>query len=68
VGQRVEVHQDPGSATPRSLRFSHLVRDLPAGRHPHLVRVTQQDGHVAWASPICVVVDGSGERGIRAVT
>ena len=53
VGQRVRVERDPGPGQPRAVDF--VVRDTPPpGRSYYLVRVTQQDGHIAWSSPIVV--------------
>jgi Protein of unknown function (DUF3604) len=54
VGQQVRVERDPGPEQPRAvrLRFGELA---PAGRSPYVVRVTQQDGQIAWSSPIFVV-------------
>jgi hypothetical protein len=53
VGQRVVVERDPGAAQPRAVEME--VQDVPpAGRSYYLVRVTQQDGHVGWSSPIVV--------------
>ena len=59
IGQHVRIEPDPGPEAPREVRFQ--VRDTvpPARRHPHaghpyFVRVTQQDGHMAWSSPIYV--------------
>jgi hypothetical protein len=54
VGQRVVVERDPGQSQPRAAAFTYRDERPPAGRHPYFVRVTQQDGHVAWSSPIYV--------------
>ncbi|HEV2125646.1 MAG TPA: hypothetical protein VGW38_23075, partial [Chloroflexota bacterium] len=51
VGQRVRVERDPGPQQPRSVSFTYRDEQPPAGRHPYFVRVTQQDGHMAWSSP-----------------
>jgi hypothetical protein len=56
VGQRVEVERDPGPAQPRAAEFTFRDERPPAGRRPYFVRVTQQDGHIAWSSPIFVTV------------
>ena len=53
VGQRVCVERDPGPRQPRAVSFTFRDTLLP-GRHPYFVRVTQQDGHIAWSSPIWV--------------
>jgi hypothetical protein len=51
VDQRVVVERDPGPHQPRSVRFVYRETAVPSGRHPYVVRVTQQDGHIAWTSP-----------------
>ena len=56
VGQRVEVERDPGPDQPRGVAFTFRDAAPPAGRHPYFVRVTQQDGHMAWSSPIFATV------------
>ncbi len=40
----------------REAAFSFRESDLPSGRHPYWVRVTQTDGAKAWASPIYVTI------------
>ena len=59
VGQRVEVERDPGPEQPRTVDFSCEVPPLHSdsastldARPAYVVRITQQDGHVAWSSPI----------------
>jgi hypothetical protein len=53
VGRRVVVEPDPGPGQPRAVAFA--VRDTPpAGRSYYLARITQQDGHITWSSPIVV--------------
>jgi hypothetical protein len=59
VGQRVEVERDPGPAQPRAISFTYESAPFtPDGRtedgrpEAYVVRVTQQDGHVAWSSPV----------------
>ena len=54
VGQRVEVERDPGPDQPRAVSFSYETGPFRAGTVPeaYVVRVTQQDGHVAWSSPV----------------
>jgi hypothetical protein len=55
VGQQVWIERDPGADQPRAVAFTCRDTPPPSGRHPYYVRVTQQDGHVAWSSPIFVV-------------
>jgi hypothetical protein len=54
VGQRVEVERDPGPESGRAASSTYRDARPPAGRHPYFVRVTQQDGQMAWSSPIFV--------------
>jgi hypothetical protein len=54
VDQRVVVERDPGPHQPRSVRFVYRESAVSSGRHPYVVRVTQQDGHIAWTSPFFV--------------
>jgi hypothetical protein len=56
VGQRVEVQRDPGPTQPRAADITFRDEHPPAGRHPYFLRATQQDGHIAWSSPIFVTV------------
>ncbi|MDQ3702525.1 MAG: DUF3604 domain-containing protein, partial [Chloroflexota bacterium] len=66
VGQQVHIERDLGPDAPRQASF---VYHLPAeeapsgtsgtsgtstGREAYFVRVTQQDGHIAWSSPFFV--------------
>jgi hypothetical protein len=37
------------------MRFEQPVRLRPGGDNPLYVRLTQEDGHQAWSSPIYVV-------------
>ena len=52
VGQRVEVELDPGPDQPRDVSFRYETPLEGPGRPAYVVRITQQDGHVAWSSPI----------------
>lgn len=59
LGQHVRIEPDPGPEAPREVRFQYQDDAPPAGQqpnagHPYFVRVTQQDGHMAWSSPIYV--------------
>ena len=54
VEQRVELELDPGPQQPRALSFTHEPSAGSPGQSAYVVRVTQQDGHIAWSSPIFV--------------
>ncbi len=47
------LSEQPGS---RDFSFTMPVTDLHPGDNPLYVRVTQEDGHMAWSSPIYLVV------------
>jgi hypothetical protein len=46
------LHQEGG---PRRIALAHEVRHQGAAGLPVYVRVTQEDGHQAWSSPIHLV-------------
>ena len=49
---RVTVGRYPESPAETTMSLDHVVRP-PRGRMtPYFVKVTQVDGHMAWASPI----------------
>ncbi|HXI16140.1 MAG TPA: DUF3604 domain-containing protein [Chloroflexota bacterium] len=55
VGQRVEIERDPGPDQPRAVAFSYSAACPPPGqRQAYVVRITQQDGHISWSSPVFV--------------
>jgi hypothetical protein len=62
VGQRVEVERESRSERPRDAAFVFPIGSAPPpaagagapGREVYFVRVTQQDGHIAWSSPFFV--------------
>jgi hypothetical protein len=56
VGRRLTIRRTGSSST---LDVDTTLRDddAPAGRHPYYVRVTQEDGEIAWSSPIFVTVE-----------
>jgi hypothetical protein len=56
VGQTICVERDPGPDQPRATAFAVRDEQPPAGCQPYFVRVTQQDGHIAWSSPIFATI------------
>ncbi len=54
VGLQVIVERDPGPEQPRAVAFTFRDEAPSGARRPYVVRVTQQDGHVAWSSPVFV--------------
>jgi len=57
VGKRISTYRLPPSNGPRDLSFEFTPAwsDLRRGDNPLYVRVVQEDGHMAWSSPIYLV-------------
>ncbi len=53
VNQRVRIKAFIGDELPKNLVFDHLV-SLGDGLNPIWVKVTQEDGSMAWSSPVYV--------------
>ena len=58
VGKQIGVYRLPAAGGTRDLEFRFRPRDndLHAGDNPLYVCVVQEDGQMAWSSPIYVVV------------
>ena len=56
VGKRIEVSRLPGPEGPRDVILEIPLAKLQTGDNPVHVRVDQEDGHMAWSSPIYVAV------------
>ena len=54
VNQRVRVSAISGGELPRSLNFSYVDEDPIGGVSPYWMRVVQNDGGMAWSSPVYV--------------
>ncbi|MCW5770412.1 MAG: DUF3604 domain-containing protein [Rhodospirillaceae bacterium] len=55
LGRRVTLRRLPEEGGPRRIAFVHEVRHDGPGDLPVYVRVTQEDGHQAWSSPIYLI-------------
>ncbi len=55
VGKRIEAARLPANGGPREVALALPLADLQAGDNPLYVRVDQEDGHMAWSSPIYLV-------------
>ena len=53
VNQRVRIQAITGAALPKSLKFVHEI-NLVEGLNPIWVKVTQEDGSMAWSSPVYI--------------
>jgi len=56
LGRRLRAYSLPEVSTARTMRIAHRVSGgKPAGDLPVYARVTQEDGHQAWSSPIYLI-------------
>ena len=49
------IYRLPENGAPRHVRFSRQVVHAGPADLPVYVRVTQEDGHQAWSSPIYLI-------------
>tara|TARA_Y100001960_G_scaffold322105_1_gene398000 strand:- start:975 stop:1706 length:732 start_codon:yes stop_codon:yes gene_type:complete len=54
LSRGVRIFRLPEENTHRSMRIERRIEINNAGDNPLFVRVTQEDGHLAWSSPIYV--------------
>ena len=59
LGRRLRAYRLPDNNPHRSLEIELRPLLQPAGVHPLYVRLTQEDGHRVWSSPIYVNVRAS---------
>jgi hypothetical protein len=53
LGKRVEIYRLPDpSEIIKTLSFRTAIEDLAPGDNPIYLRMVQEDGHMAWSSPI----------------
>jgi hypothetical protein len=52
VGKRIEIYRLPDRQAPREFSFTLPLTGLCAGDNALYVRMTQEDGHMAWTSPV----------------
>jgi hypothetical protein len=57
LDKKLSVYRLPDPPAPSIISFELPLNRLCSGDNPIWVRVDQEDGHVAWSSPIYVVVD-----------
>jgi hypothetical protein len=58
VNQRVVIAETTATEGPLRWEFAYQDEQLEPGVHPYWLRVIQEDGHMAWSSPIYVEVTG----------
>lgn len=52
VKKRMEIRPLPGNSGPHTMNIVFDINELVPGDNPIYVKVTQEDGHMAWSSPI----------------
>jgi len=52
LGKMIQILRLPDSPAPREFDFELTLNQLRQGDNPICVRVTQEDGHVMWSSPV----------------
>jgi hypothetical protein len=55
LGKRLRAFRMPSQSAHRAFAFNMQVQPAPVGDSPIYVRVTLEDGHQAWSSPIYVI-------------
>jgi len=53
--KEIRVYRLPDRLGPHQFSFSLRLRELHEGDNPIYIRVTQEDGHMAWTSPLYLV-------------
>lgn len=60
INQRLILAETTFTEGPTRWHFTYQDDTLDPGVHPYWLRVIQEDGHMAWSSPIYVEVGGDG--------
>jgi Protein of unknown function (DUF3604) len=55
LGKQLIIQRLPDGNSPRSMSFELPMETLHEGDNPIYVRMSQEDGHIAWSSPIYIV-------------
>ena len=50
--KRIELYRLPGGSASRQFAFSVSLTELREGDNPIYIHMTQEDGQMAWSSPI----------------
>ena len=53
--KRIEVYRLPGKRCSREFSFDLPLTGLHEGDNPIYIRMTQEDGHMAWTSPVYLI-------------
>ena len=57
VAKQLKVARLPDKPLASTMRVSHRMENLKKGDNPIYMRVIQEDGHMAWTSPVYVEVN-----------
>jgi hypothetical protein len=52
IDKRISIYRLPDQSCPEEFTFSLPMTKLRQGDNPIYIRLTQEDGHMAWSSPI----------------
>ncbi len=55
VDKRLQVYRLPDRQVSNEFSFSLPLQDLKQGDNPIYIRMAQEDGHLAWSSPVYIV-------------
>jgi hypothetical protein len=55
LDKRIEVHRLPDKPSARDYSFTMQLTDLHKGDNPIYIKLIQEDGHMAWSSPVYLV-------------
>ncbi|MFC1950812.1 DUF3604 domain-containing protein [Chloroflexota bacterium] len=57
IQKRIEIYRLPSKPCPDRFAFELPLPDLHEGDNPIYVRMLQEDGHMAWTSPVYICID-----------
>lgn len=57
LSKKIEIYRLPDTAPPREFSFVLALTDLRRGDNPIFIHLVQEDGHMAWTSPIYLVTE-----------
>jgi Protein of unknown function (DUF3604) len=55
LNKRLEIYRTPDARSATSLETDYTIKELHGGDNPLYVCIHQEDGHIAWSSPIYLV-------------
>ncbi len=61
LGKKLEIYKLPDNKSSKDVSFKLPLQSLHEGDNPIYVRVAQEDGHMAWSSPIYLINDTTND-------